>query len=341
MKEPVDYPDSYYYHTANNLKERPSLSGSHTTDICVVGAGYTGLLTALNLSERGYDVTIVEANKLAWGASGRNGGQIGSGHNKKIHELEKDYGKSLANELWQLSEYGKNIVKTRIAKHQIDCDLKAGNASVSNDRGDDHHHKEYVEKLNTDYGYDLVRYMSPEEVREMFHSPYFDGGGSLDMGGAHLHPLNYALGLAKAAEDSGVKIYENSRVTSYSNGSPCVIKTNQGEIKAKHVVLACNGYLDNLENKLAVKIMPINNFILATEPMSEQEVRYINRDDVCVHDNKFHVHYFRISQDNRLLFGGGESYARKFPKDLKSYVRKTMLEVYPNLNDKTIDYAWG
>ena len=139
-----------------------------------------------------------------------------------------------------------------------------------------------MEKLNTDYGYDLVRYMNPEEVREMFHSSYFDGGGSLDMGGAHLHPLNYALGLAQAAEDSGVKIYENSRVTSYSNGSPCIVKTNQGEVKADHVVLACNGYLDNLENKLAVKIMPINNFILATEQMSEEEVRYINRDDVCV-----------------------------------------------------------
>ena len=341
MKESIDYPDSYYYHTANNLKERPSLNGSHAADICVIGAGYTGLLTALNLSERGHDVTIVEANKLAWGASGRNGGQVGSGHNKKIHELEKDYGKSLANELWQLSEYGKSIVKTRIEKHEIDCDLKAGNATVSNERGDDHHHKEYVEKLNTDYGYDLVRYMNPEEVREMFHSSYFDGGGSLDMGGAHLHPLNYALGLAKAAEDSGVKIYENSRVTSYSNGSPCIVKTNQGEVKADHVVLACNGYLDNLENKLAVKIMPINNFILATEQMSEEEVRYINRDDVCVHDNKFHVHYFRMSQDNRLLFGGGESYARNFPKDLKSYVRKTMLEVYPHLHDKTIDYAWG
>ena len=198
MKESIDYPDSYYYHTANNLKERSSLKGSHAADICVIGAGYTGLLTALNLSERGHDVTIVEANKLAWGASGRNGGQLGSGYNKKIHELEKDYGKSLANELWRLSEYGKSIVKTRIEKHEIDCDLKAGNATVSNDRGDDHHHKEYVEKLNTDYGYDLVRYMNPEEVREMFHSSYFDGGGSLDMGGAHLHPLNYALGLAQA-----------------------------------------------------------------------------------------------------------------------------------------------
>ena len=161
------------------------------------------------------------------------------------------------------------------------------------------------------------------------------------MGGMHLHPLNYALGLADAAERQGVKIYENSRVLDYSKDATSDVTTDHGKVRAKMVVLACNAYLDKLEKRIAGKIMPINNFILATEPLEESEARYINRDNVCAHDNKFHVHYFRMSEDNRLLFGGGENYSTKFPKDLKSYVRKTMLDVFPNLKKTKIDYAWG
>jgi len=335
------YPDSYYYHSANQIKDRPSLHEDITTEVCIIGAGYTGLLSAINLAEKGYKVVVLEANRVGWGASGRNGGQVGSGHNKKIHQLEKDHGKSLANDLWNLSEKAKSIVDERIKVHDISCDLKQGNATVSNNPNDDELHRDYVEKLNRDYDYQLIRYMDSSEVSEMFHSPFFSGGGSIDMGGMHLHPLNYALGLADAAEKLGVTIYEQSKVISYTKSDPSLITTNKGNVNAKIVVLACNAYLGKLESKLAVKIMPVNNFMLATEPLSEEDARYINRDDVCAHDNKFHVHYFRMSEDNRLLFGGGENYTRSFPKDLKSYVRKTMLDVFPHLSKIAIDYAWG
>jgi len=335
------YPDSYYYHSANQIKDRPSLHEDITTEVCIIGAGYTGLLSAINLAEKGYKVVVLEANRVGWGASGRNGGQVGSGHNKKIHQLEKDYGKSLANDLWNLSEKAKSIVDERIKVHDISCDLKQGNATVSNNPNDDEMHRDYVEKLNRDYDYQLIRYMDSSEVSEMFHSPFFSGGGSIDMGGMHLHPLNYALGLADAAEKLGVTIYEQSKVISYTKSDPSLITTNKGNVNAKIVVLACNAYLGKLESKLAVKIMPVNNFMLATEPLSEEDAHYINRDDVCAHDNKFHVHYFRMSEDNRLLFGGGENYTRSFPKDLKSYVRKTMLDVFPHLSKIAIDYAWG
>ena len=335
------YPDSYYYHSANQIKDRPYLEENINTEVCIIGAGYTGLLSAINLAEKGYKVVVLESNRVGWGASGRNGGQVGSGHNKKIQLLEKDYGKSLARDLWNLSEEAKNVVEERIKFHEISCDLKQGNATVSNDPNDDQAHRDYVEKLNSDYDYKSIRYMDSSEVSEMFHSPFFNGGGSLDMGGMHLHPLNYALGLADAAEKLGVTIYEQSKVISYTKSEPSLIKTNKGNVTAKIVVLACNAYLEKLERKLAVKIMPVNNFILATEPLSNEDARYINKDDVCAHDNKFHVHYFRMSEDNRLLFGGGENYTRNYPKDLKSYVRKTMLDVFPHLSNTAIDYAWG
>lgn len=337
----TQYPDTYYYHSANKINNRSDLQEDITADVCIIGAGYTGLLSAINLAEKGYQVVVLEANRVGWGASGRNGGQVGSGHNKKIHQLEKDYGKSLARDLWDLSEEAKNIVENRINEHDIHCDLKHGNATVSDDPDDDQAHRDYVDKLNRDYGYESIRYMNSEEVSEMFHSPFFKGGGSLDMGGMHLHPLNYALGLADAAEKLGATIYEQSRVIGYTKSDPSLIKTNKGNVTAKIVILACNAYLEKLERKLAVKIMPVNNFMLATEPLSYDDARYINRDDVCAHDNKFHVHYFRISEDNRLIFGGGENYVPTFPKDIKSYVRQTMLDVFPNLSDTAIDYAWG
>ena len=341
MNDQSEYPDSYYLHSANTIISRCQLTETVDADVCVIGGGFTGLLTALNLAEKNYKVVLLEAHKIGWGASGRNGGQVGSGHNKKIQDLESDYGEDLARRLWNLAEDAKAIVRDRITEHKIDCDLSFGNMHVSDDIRDLKKHQEYVEKLNNDYNYDSISYLDEEEVYEMFHSPFFKGGGSLDMGGMHLHPLNYLLGLADAAERAGVLIYEESEVINYKGQDKKVVNTKKGQVNTNTIVLACNAYLNKLEKKIAGKIMPINNFILATEPLDDSEAQYINRDNVCAHDNKFHVHYFRMSQDNRLLFGGGENYTTKFPNNLKSYVRKTMLNVFPKLENKKIDFAWG
>ena len=341
MQSISDYPDSYYVATAKDLISYPQLTESVKADICIIGGGFTGLLSAVNLAERGYKVTLLEANKIAWGASGRNGGHVGSGHNKDVLQLESEYGKSFTQELWATAEEAKSIVRNRIDQHQIDCDLTPGSMKVSDNPADADHFKRYVDKLNTDYNYEHISCLSETEVFEMLHSPLFKGGGTLDMGGMHLHPLNYALGLAKAAKDAGVDIYEDSRVINYSKNQPSTVITENGQVVADQIVLACNAYLDKLERRIAGKIMPVNNFMLATEPLEQSEADYINRDNVCVHDNKFHIHYFRMSADNRLLFGGGENYTRKFPHPLKDYVRETMLEVYPELAQKKIDYAWG
>ncbi|MDE0842189.1 MAG: FAD-binding oxidoreductase, partial [Porticoccaceae bacterium] len=190
------------------------------------------------------------------------------------------------------------------------------------------------------YGYQHISFINRAEIRQLVGSDNYQCG-SLDSFSCHLHPLNYALGLARAATEAGVEIFENSRVTNYSKGQSSLVTTANGTVAAKFVILACNGYLEKLEPQMASKIMPINNFMLATEPLNEALCRELIRDDSAIADALFVVDYWRISGDNRLLFGGGENYTRRFPSDIKSFVRKYMLRVYPQLQDTHIDYAWG
>jgi gamma-glutamylputrescine oxidase len=239
-----------------------------------------------------------------------------------------------------LAEGAKALVKSRIARHQIDCDLKPGILAAAYkpaDAGDFH---AYAEMLQRDYGYRDIRSVSRAEMAEMLGTAIYHGG-CLDSGAGHLHPLNYALGLAKAAEEAGARLFEDSRVTGLGQGRKPEVRTARGTVRARHVVLACNGYLEGLEPRIAGRIMPINNYVLATEPLGEAGAKSLIRDDVAVADSKFVIDYYRLSADKRLLFGGGETYRRSFPRDMKGFVRKYMLRVYPQLAETRIDYAWG
>lgn len=336
----MSYVNSYYSATANQQFNLPKLEGDVESDICIVGAGFTGLSAALHLAQMGYSVSVLEAEKVGWGASGRNGGQVSSGHNMDHDELIKKVGKPIADSLWDMSIESVDLVKELIKKHNIDCDLKAGILHVAAKSRHEKHIKESVEYKRNILGYNGVDYVTKPEVEAMLGTDrYF--GGEYNKDAAHLHPLNYALGLAKAAIDAGVSIYEHSRVVDYKGGRGAYVKTDTGVIKPKYILLACNGYLGKLESKIAGKIMPINNFIIATEPLSEELCRKINRDDVAVADSKFVINYFKLSGDNRLLWGGGENYTTKFPNDIPNFVRKYMLEYYPELADVKIDYGWG
>ena len=335
-----DYPNSYYHATQNRQLELSPLDGSCRTDVCIIGGGYTGLSAALHLSKRGYKVILLEARKMGWGASGRNGGQLGSGQRKDQDFLEKKLGNADAARLWQLAEDAKNLAKQIIAEHDIQCDLKPGVAHPDHKPGYATETRKYVEHLKTRYGYQQIEYLQPDDMAELTGSDtYF--GGSLDMGAAHLHPLNYALGLAAAAQQCGAILHESTVVESYQEGSPNKVISNRGVIEADAVILACNGYLGKLEKRMAGKIMPINNFIIATEPLDDTTAHSINPRDVAIADSRFVINYYRLSADKRLLFGGGENYSRNFPADIKSFVRKPMLEIYPRFADKRIDYAWG
>lgn len=337
--------DSYYAATARELRHHPKLEDQIEADVCVIGGGYTGLSAALHLAERGYSVALLEAERVGWGASGRNGGHVGVGQRVGQETLESKVGKEQAKIFWDMGIEAVQTVKDLVAKHQIDCDLKQGALHVSHKASHIPDYQAEVEHLSKHYNFEHIRYVDTHEVRQLVGSDNYQCG-TLDTFSCHLHPLNYALGLAKAAEKAGVRIYERSRVSGYTNTGhssslQSIVSTAEGSVKAKFVVLGCNGYLGKLEPRMAGKIMPINNFVLATEPLSDELCRELIRDDTSVADSLFVIDYWKLSGDNRLLFGGGENYTSSFPKDMKSFVRKYMLKVYPQLKDTRIDYAWG
>ncbi len=335
-----NHPDSYYAASISRPFEGDKAESDLSADVCIVGGGYTGLSAALHLAQRGHSVILLEAHKIGWGASGRNGGQVCTGQRKEQDNLEQMLGRDHARQLWELSEEAKATLRALISDHDIECDYKAGIAHPDHKPHYSDATKHYVETLNRDYNYDQIEYLDRENMAYLTGSDtYF--GGSLDHGAGHLHPLNYVLGLAHAAHRAGVKIIENSEVLDYSVEQDVKIRTRGFNVRAGHMVLACNGYLGKLEPRLAGRIMPINNFVAATEPLDEETANRINPKDVAIADSRYVVNYFRLSADRRLLFGGGENYRSGFPRDIAAFVRKPMLQIYPQLKDVRIDYAWG
>lgn len=335
-----DHVNSWYAASARPALRFSALRGQQRADVCVVGGGYTGLSTAIHLRKRGYSVVLLEANRVGWGASGRNGGHVGTGQRVGQARLEKWVGPECARGLWELGLESVRTVCELIDEYAIDCDLEQGNLHVAAKPGDAAELREEVEHLESVYGYRGRRWVAPEELREMSSGQGFHGG-ILDRDARHLHPLNYALGLAVAARQLGVQIFEDSRVTDYQEGATVRVRTVHGEVAADYLVLGCNAYLERLEPRTAGYIMPINNYMLATEPLSEDIARRLIRDRVSMSDTQFVINYWKLSADNRLLFGGGESYTRRFPRDIAGFVRKYMLRIYPELENARIDYGWG
>ena len=334
-----EYPASWYAATAEPPAPFAPLRGEARADVCVVGGGYTGLSAALHLARAGVDVVLVEAHRVGFGASGRNGGQLGSGQRLGQDTLERMLGRDVARLLWDQSEAAKALVKGLIADHAIDCDLKPGVAAAGSTPGDVDALHAYAELLHRDYGYTRGEILDAAAFQALCPSPDYKGG-VLDMGAAHLHPLRFAFGLAQAAAAAGVRIHEGTRVQRIAPGRIATVQTATGRVLADHVILGCNGYLGGLERKVAARVMPINNFIVATEPLGAEADRVLRR-DVAVADSRFVVNYFRLSSDRRLLFGGGETYGYRFPRDIAALVRRPMTRIFPHLRDVRIDHAWG
>jgi gamma-glutamylputrescine oxidase len=328
---------SWYAATAGEVPDHPELRGEVRADICVVGAGYGGLSAALHLAERGFDVALVEANRIGWGASGRNGGQLGIGPRSDMTKYERTVGRDDARKAWDIAIAANRLVKDLIARHEIDCDLTPGYMEACWKAGHTAEAMAYPEHVARHYGHHDARIISRDEMAGMLGTSRYHGG-FLDMTGAHLHPLRYALGLGRAATQAGARIFERSPVTQVGDGR---VTTAQGSITADHVIVACNGYLDGLVPQVARRTMPINNFIGATEPLGAERARSIIRDNVCVCDTKFVLNYYRLTPDHRLLWGGGESYGKRFPRDIAGLVRRKMLEIFPQLADVAFTHVWG
>ncbi|WP_114967294.1 NAD(P)/FAD-dependent oxidoreductase [Alkalilacustris brevis] len=336
---PGAYPPSWYAETAAPLAPFPPLEGEARADVCVIGGGYTGLSAALHLAQQGLSVILLEAHRVGFGASGRNGGQVGSGQRIDQGTLEARFGTARARQLWDLGEAAKALVRALITRHDMPCRFHPGIVHADWSARDLRHTHEMVEKLNRDYGYDQIAPLDRAALRDIVRSEAYQGG-ALDHGAGHIHPLQFALGLAGAAAGAGVRICEGSHVTRLDTGPQPVAFTAAGAVRADHLVLACNGYLEGIAPPIAARVMPINNFIIATEPLGPRAAEVLTQ-PVAVADSKFVVNYFRLSDDGRLLFGGGESYGYRFPHDIRATVRKPMLQVFPQLADVPITHAWG
>ena len=336
--KPGEYPDSWYASTAEPLKIFPALKGEINVDVCVIGAGYTGLSTALHLAERGYNIALLDAQRVGFGASGRNGGQVGHGHNIDQPSLEKKLGKPDAHALWDIAESSIAITRDLAEKYAADAMFKPGHASAYfSQKQADAGRRDY-EYLAKNYGFRAEFFDSTATANLIGTDQY--SGMVLDNNGGHLHPLNFALGLARGAVAAGAVIYEGTYVHHIDKGKKAIVRTDRGRVIADHVVLACNGYSNNLTRKTAARVMPINNYMVATEPLGARAAQVLAR-DICVYDSKFVLNYYRLSHDGRLLFGGGESYGVKFPRDIASKVRKPLEALFPQLKGVKIDYAWG
>ncbi|MEL0038090.1 MAG: FAD-binding oxidoreductase, partial [Halieaceae bacterium] len=336
----AEHVDSWYAASAGAAPSYTSLKGVTDADVCIIGAGYTGLSSAIHLAERGYKVVVLEANRVGWGASGRNGGHVGTGQRADQSSLEKWVGRETAGSLWQLGLDAVDLVCELVETHHIDCELGVGNLHMAAKASHALDLEHEVNQLTRDYGYTKASYLNREELAELTSASGMHGG-MLDMGARHLHPLKYAHGLARVASSLGVTIYEQSPAVKWRDNAQVRVDTQQGSVTAKALVLACNGYLGKLAPTIAGNIMPINNFVIATEPLSRDQQRAVTRDNHSLSDSLFVINYWKLSGDGRLLFGGGENYTSRFPKDIKGFVRPYMLNIYPELADVKIDYGWG
>ena len=331
---------SYYAASSLPQPDYPVLAGELTADVCVVGGGFSGLNTALELAERGFSVVLLEARKIGWGASGRNGGQLIRGVGHGLEQFTKVIGSDGVRQMKFMGLEAVDIVRQRIERLQIPCDLTWGYCDLANKPADLEGFAADADELRS-LGYrHETRLLQADEMHSVVGSKRYVGG-LIDMGSGHLHPLNLALGEARAAQQMGVQLFEHSAVTRIDYGPEVKVHSAQGTVRAKTLVLGCNAYLNDLNPELGGKVLPAGSYIIATEPLSPAQARELLPQNMAVCDQRVALDYYRLSADRRLLFGGACHYSGRDPKDIAAYMRPKMLDVFPQLAAVKIDYQWG
>ena len=332
---------SYYAATATPWVMRPKLQGEAQVDLCVIGGGCTGLSAALQAARRGMSVILLEAGRIGWGASGRNGGQMIVGLRQSPADLIKNFGQETAKSLFAMTVEGRDLMMALMAEGAIACDFKqTGHLTAAASSKDLDWMKEEAETLAEVMGYPHIRILDRQQVQAEVASPLYHGG-FLDEQGAHLHPLNYTLGLAALAEREGVRLCESSPVVNIEDGPQARIRTAEGQVLARQSVIACDALLGKLVPSLAARIMPVGSYIAATEPLGDELALSLIPKDRAVADTLFSLHYFRLSADRRLLFSGGERYTPSHPKDIAASVMKHLPGVFPQLAGVKAEFGWG
>ena len=332
--------DSYYAASAHVQPQHPRLEGVVDCDACVVGGGIAGVSTALHLAERGLSVVLLEEHCIGWGASGRSGAQAICGVASGEHKLEQLIGAEDTRRIFEVTAEGLALIRSRIARHAIDCDWTAGQMHVAIKPRQETELRAWVDELNTRFGYDPLRYVERDELRTLVASERYLSG-TFDSVSGHLHPLNYTLGLARAAVAAGVRIFEGSRALSFERGDTVRVATARGEVRCRQLALCGNAYIGSTAPALARKIMAVGTYIVATEPLGAARARTLITNNAAVTDINWVLDYFRLSADHRLLFGGRVSYSGLDPFNTAHATRARMLAVFPQLADVKIAYSWG
>jgi len=331
---------SWYRATPNIDLSCPPLAGAVDADVCIVGGGYTGVNTAIELAERGLSVVLLEASQIGWGASGRNGGQLIRGVGHGLEQFSNVIGEQGVRDLKLMGLEAVQLVRQRVEQYAIDCNLVWGYCDLANKPRHLEDFRADMEELRT-LGYQAeMRIIPAEDIGEVVNSDFYVGGMT-DMGSGHLHPLNLLLGEAAAAQRLGVRLHEQSRVTRIEHGAKVKVHTAGGTVTAGQLVLAGNAYLGDLQPQLSGKVLPAGSYVIATEPLGEELARSLIPQNMALCDQRVALDYYRLSADNRLIFGGACHYSGRDPKDIAAYMRPKMLRVFPHLANVKIDYQWG
>ncbi len=338
------FPESYYAATCNDLKPFSTLEEDQRVDVCIVGGGFTGVAAALHLSERGFKVALVEQNHIGWGASGRNGGQVIGGYSRELANVggvTKLFGKENTKKMWQMGVECIDIIADWVEKYDINCNLKWGYFDAAMKQSELDELKRSRDTL-VDMGFQAEQRLieNRDEMAKIVNSDRYIGGLA-NMGWGHCHVLNLIRGEARAAEGLGAKIYEGAMVTDIEYGEPAKVKTETATITADFVLMAGNAYMGNLVPKLASRLIPAGSYIIATEPLSDEQIAQTLPSDYAICDLRWALDYYRLSSDNRLLFGGLANYSGRHPKDIASTLIPKMEKVFPELKGIKIDYEWG
>jgi len=333
---------SWYEASVTRPAPCPPLEGRHVADVCVVGAGYAGLSAALELAGHGYSVAVLEAQRIGWGASGRNGGQVIAGYVGE-EAVESQLSPADARHAWEVSIEGLRLLQARIARYRIDCDYVPGYVMAAVTRSKARRLLAWTERIARLYNYPM-QWIGPDAIGDWIASERFEAC-AFDPESGHLHPLKYCLGLAAAARRAGVALFEDSAVNHIHRGQQPRVTTARGEVACRFVVLAGNVYLGQYSKtvapELTARIMPVGTYIIATEPMGKERADALIRHRAAVSDTNLVLDYFRPSADHRLLFGAGERYSTRTPRGLVAGMRRRMLAVFPQLADVAIPYVWG